>query len=38
MRIQVAIDDRTDERAAPGTPAEHIRYIEVAPEELYRYL
>lgn len=38
VRIQVAIDDRTDERAAPGTPAEHIRYIEVAPEELYRYL
>ena len=38
MRVQVAIDTRTDSTAGSTTPAEFIEYIEVAPEELYRYL
>ncbi len=38
IRIQVAVDSRTNQRATAGTPAEFINYIQVAPEELYRYL
>ena len=38
MKIQVALDSRTDEKADSDTPPEHIQYIEVAPDELYRYL
>src|SRR5690606_26604676 len=38
LRIQVAIDTRTNTRATASTPADVIEYREVAPEELYRYL
>lgn len=38
MRIQVAIDTRTDTRANASTPPEFIEFRDVAPEELYRYL
>ena len=38
IRVQVPVDTRTEQRADSGTPAEFIQYIEVAPEELYRYL
>ncbi len=38
IRVQVPIDSRTGLRAAAGTPGEFINYIDVAPEELYRYL
>ncbi len=38
IRVQVPVDTRTEQRADNGTPTEFIEYIEVAPEELYRYL
>ncbi len=38
IRVQVAIDSRTNQRAGQSTPPEFVEYINVAPEELYRYL